>query len=211
MRIDHVILATLDAERELAALRALGFGSDSGGRFDDGIQNWAVPMVSGQYLEVVSADAGAKGAGPAWLRGHVEAGRHLAGWGVEVSSVDQVAQRLGLPAEPGPPLDGNKRAPWRNVDCPPDQSFLPFFITYDWTNSLGHDGSAAAWRRQWLEQAGHDVTPLEISRLDLIGDEGTLHSWLGGDLPVSVAPGAPARLAAVHIRTEAGEVVVGER
>ena len=202
------MLVTLDAEQELAAFRAMGFGSVTGGQFADGVRNWTIPMVSGQYVEVLTVDAGVEGTGAEWIHRCVDSGRRFAGWGVEVPSVDGVAQRLGLRAEPGAPLDGGKKAPWRNVDAPPDQSFLPFFITYDWTNSADEDGKIAAWQRGWLERAGHEVTPLEISRLDLVGDEDVLLSWLGGDLPVSVVAGAPARLEAIHIRTESGDVVI---
>lgn len=61
-----------------------------------------------------------------------------------------------------------------------------------------------------LERARHEVTPLEISQLDLVGDPSELTVWLGAELPVSVTSGRPARLTAVHLRTEKGEVVIHE-
>lgn len=122
----------------------------------------------------------------------------------------RLAERLGKPVEPGALLEGDREAPWRNINCPPDQSFLPFFITYAWTNDRDDDGRRAAWRRGWLEKARHDVNPFEIARLDLVGDDDELRGWLGDELPVRVTAGAPARLTAVHIRTDLGEIVIPE-
>lgn len=203
------MLVTLDANGELAKLRELGLGSETGGVFADGIRNWIVPIQSGQYLEVLAPDR-SDAPGTAWIRRHLDAGRRLAGWGVEVESVDEVAERLGVQVDPGAPLEGNREAPWRNIDAPPDQSFLPFFITYRWTNDRDEDGARAAWGRALLERARHEVTPLEISQLDLVGDPSELTVWLGAELPVSVTSGRPARLTAVHLRTEKGEVVIHE-
>lgn len=203
------MLVTLDADAELAELRALGLGAETDGVFADGVRNWIVPIQSGQYLEVLAPDR-SDAPGTEWIRRHLDAGRRLAGWGVEVESVDEVAERLGARVDPGAPLEGNLEAPWRCIDCPPDQSFLPFFITYRWTNDRDEDGARAAWRRGLMERARHEVTPLEISQLDLVGDGGELTAWLGADLPVSATSGRPARLTAVHIRTDRGDVVIRE-
>lgn len=208
MRIDHVMIVTLDPDREIRALRDIGFGTGSRGRFDDGVVNWVVPMPSGQYLEVVAIDEeNPGGAGAVWLREHVAAGRRFAGWGVEVPSVDNVATRLGRLVEKGARIDGED-GPWRHVDAPPQQSFLPFFITYRWTGDPEPD--QRAWRQPWVAAAKHDVMPLEIAGLDLVGDAGELRHWLGGELPLTVTPGAPARLSAIRVRTPDGEVVLRE-
>lgn len=203
-RIDHVLIATVDPTREIEQLRSLGLPVSEGIEFEDGVRNSIVYMKSGQYLEVLSADPDNEAG--AWIRDCVAAGSRFAAWAVEVPSVDDVAERLGLPVSEGLAIKGQEgAAPWRTVDSPRG-SFLPFFITYAWTN--GPVPEYEKGRAAFAERVAGDDVPIGISSMTLTGDHEELRSWVGAELPVTVQPGAARGLSSVTVSTKNGDVVL---
>ena len=208
LRIDHVMMASVEPERDLAELRSLGLTVGAESVFEDGVKNWVIPMGSGQYLELLTADPDNESG--EWIRACVEAGSRFAGWAVEVPSVDDVASRLGVPVSEGVAIkDQEGSTPWRTVDSP-GGSFLPFFITYSWTSHRGtpdYERGLAAW----LEQTAPGGVEAEgISSVKLRGDAARLTEWVGGDLPLEVQPGTPTGLIEVTVSTVRGEIVISD-
>lgn len=207
-RIDHVLIATVEPERELEEFRSLGLVVSPGMVFEDGVRNWVVPMKSGQYLELLTAAPDNESG--SWIRECVDRGCRFAGWAVEVPAVEDVADRLGLPVTEGIRIEGQDGpSPWRTVGEAEMRSFLPFFITYAWTSDRGTPAFEEN-KAKWLREAPGEVTADCISSMTLVGDASELRSWVGTDLPVTVQAGDSPRLSAVKIMTSNGEVVIGE-
>ena len=209
-RIDHVLIATVDVERDLEDFRSKGLVAFPGMVFEDGVRNWIVPMKSGQYLELLTAEPDNEAGG--WIRACVGGGSRFAGWAVEVPSVDEVADRLELTIEEGVRKEGQEAAsPWRTVGEPDQKtSFLPFFITYEWT-SRRETPEFKETHTAWLQRSGEEVTAEGISSIALVGDAEQLRSWVGADLGWTVQEGDRAGLVEVTVSTAGGEVVIGER
>ena len=205
-RIDHVMMVTVEPERDLEELRSAGLAVTPGVVFEDGVKNWVVHMKSGQYLEVLTADPDNESG--EWIRECVKRGSRFAGWAVEVPSVDDVAARLELPVREGVRIKGDEGSPrWRTVDTPKLMSSLPFFITYEWTARRGTPEFEER-STEWLRETAGEVIAEGISSMTVVGDPEQLRAWVGTDLPVKVQPGDRPGLIEVTVSTTAGDVVI---
>jgi glyoxalase-like protein len=179
VRIDHVILAASDLDSGAARLEAeLGLVAAGGGRHDGlGTQNRIVPLGGG-YLEILAiADADEAAASPLGraLSARIDAaGDGLMGWAVVVDDVAPVAARLGT--EVSTITRQGLSARLTGLAEAMAEPFLPFFISRD--HGIDDPGAAGdAGGIKWVE---------------LAGDGGRLHEWLGGfELPVRVVGGPP--------------------
>jgi len=204
VELDHVLIAVEDlASAGRAFEERFGLASVEGGRHPAwGTANRIVPLGS-NYLELVAVIDDAVAADSPfgrWIKeGATLDGRPI-GWAVRPDAIDEVAARLGLTV-----TDGSRRTPsgellrWRSagVEQAMAAPALPFFI--QWAPGTALPGTTAIT---------HAVAPVAISRLDLEGDRDRLGDWLGAhDLPINVGDGAP-RLAAVHLITTRGAVIL---
>jgi hypothetical protein len=175
VRIDHVLLAAADLDAAAARVTALGLEVVAGGRHEGiGTHNRIVPL-GGAYLELIAV-ADPDEAAASTIGRAVAAADGLMGWAVAVPDVAPQAARLGLQVT-GIARQG-LTARLAGVEEAMADPSLPFFI------ERGEPDPRTA------SDAGG------IARLELRGDPERLEAWLGGDqLPVDIAPGAPAVVA----------------
>lgn len=179
MRIDHVIYATDDLGAAADRLEAqLGIAAVAGGRHEGlGTHNRIVPLGGG-YLELLAVadpdEAQRSDLGRLVIERLSQDGEGLAGWAVAVDDVWPVASRLdtsvstiareGLTAR----LAGIAEAL--------QKPYLPFFVSRD----------------AGVPDPGAGRGAGGITWIELAGDAGRLHHWLGGArLPVRFADGPP--------------------
>src|SRR5690349_16040839 len=204
MELDHVLIAV--ANRELAAVtfeERYGLASVEGGRHPAwGTANRIVPLGS-NYLELVAAVDEAvaeESAFGRWVAAGASATGTPIGWAVRTDSIEDVAARLALTV-----TDGSRTTPtgdvlrWRSagVEQAMAAPALPFFI--EW---------APGTRLPGTSEVAHPARPVQISRLDLVGDRRRLDHWVGdADVPIVVREGVP-RVAAIRLTTTSGELVL---
>jgi hypothetical protein len=204
MELDHVLVAVhgLDAGAHVFEQR-FGLASVEGGRHPAwGTANRIVPLGA-NYIELVAVtdeSVAAESAFGRWIgEGASAAGRPI-GWAVRTESIEDVATRLMLTISDGSrvtPTGGQLR--WRSagVEQAMAAPALPFFIEWE-----------AGTRLPGKTDADHQAGSASISWLDLEGDRRGIDEWLGGGhLPIVVSEGRP-RLAAVHLTTASGDVVL---
>jgi hypothetical protein len=206
--LDHVLIAVVDlavAAREFES--RWGLASVDGGRHPDwGTANRIVPLGQ-NYLELIAVidpgTASTQSLGRWVATNATSSGRPL-GWAVRDDGLGATAARLGLTVS-----DGSRVTPsgtelrWRSagIDRALAEPSLPFFI--QWAADAALPGASPV---------SHPAGAAAISELRLAGDPERVSGWLGTDgleLPVVVRPGPPA-VAAVVLRTDAGEIVLGD-
>jgi glyoxalase-like protein len=208
MELDHVLIATTDlahAAREFES--RWGLASVEGGRHPAwGTANRIVPLDT-HYLEliaVVDPETAATQAHGRWVEAHATPSGRPFAWAVRTDRVEEVAARLDLAVSDGSrvtPLGAVLR--WRSagIDRAIAEPSLPFFI--QWAADAALPGTSPV---------SHPVGGAAVSELRLEGDPERVGGWLGTggrDLPVVVRQG-PGAVAAVVLRTDAGEIVLGE-
>jgi hypothetical protein len=170
IELDHVVLAG----------RYPDLPSVEGGRHDGwGTANRLVPLGDTylELVEVVDRDEADTSAFGRWV---AAAPAGPLGWAVRTSTLDRVAERLGLPVLEGSrPTASGALLRWRaaGFERAAAEPLLPFFL-------------------EWAEDApfpGRSSTPAgRIVGLELTGDAARLDAWLGAaDLPIAVRPGPP--------------------
>ena len=205
LRVDHIIYAVDDLKTAAAWFRdEFGFGSVAGGRHPGwGTANRIVPLGH-EYIELVAVidreQAATSDFGRAVLKA-VASGQRLAGWAVATDDLQGIASHLNLEVTRGSRTrpDGSTLC-WQLAGVA--QAFstgaLPFFIQWEAPPEL-HPGAAVA---------EHDVTPREITWIEIAAQENTLNAWLGDcDLPLRITEGPPT-LSAIAISTATGELVL---
>ena len=202
--VDHVLLATSDLE---VAGRVLsdrcGLLCIEGGRHPGwGTANWIVP-VGDAYLELVAVidkRAAERSAFGQWVASASPGVIQPLGWAVRPTSLDAVAERLGLDVE-----DGARTTPsgqvltWRlgGVGLAAAEPVLPFYI--EWGAGTPHPSRAVG---------AHSIDAVEITRLNLTGDAARVRDWLHDDVyPITVDPGPPA-LTKIVLATPGGEMTI---
>jgi hypothetical protein len=204
VEVDHVLMAVADlaaAGHEMEFRH--GLASIEGGRHPKwGTANRIVPLGD-SYLELVAVVDPAKAAVSVfgrWVASGVSTD-HPIGWAVRTSQLDEIARRLGLPVHTGSrTTPGGDELHWRSagIDEAAAAPCLPFFI--QWAPQTPLPGQSSV---------RHPAGNAKISKLVLDADPGRLTAWLGDhQLPIVVRDGKPA-VAAIHISTDAGEIVFG--
>lgn len=191
-----------EAARELETRH--GLASIEGGRHPAwGTANRIVPLGE-SYLELVAVVDSARAAESTfgrWVSSAASATARPLGWAVRTDHLDQIARRLDLTAHPGSrATPTGELLRWRSagIDQAAAEPSLPFFI--EWGQSTQHPGRAAT---------RHRVGAARIARLVLDGYVDRVATWLGPhQLPIVVRAGIPA-VTAIHIATDAGEIVLG--
>jgi len=205
VEFDHILIAVPDlasAGQELEARH--GLASVEGGRHPAwGTANRIVPLGD-SYLELIAVVDGAKAAESSvgrWVASGVASPIRPLGWAVRTHQLDEIARRLDVPINAGSRVtpDGEQLR-WRTagIDQATAEPALPFFI--EWAPGTTLPGSTAV---------RHPAGMARISRLVLHADPGRLDEWLGNHrLPIVARPGISA-LSAIHISSDAGEIVIG--
>ncbi len=205
LRLDHVVLAVPDLDAAgTRILNELGLGSLPGGRHPGwGTGNRIVPLGH-DYVELLAVvdplEAESSPIGR-WISNVSRSGDRFVAWCVSTDDIEGVAERLGLAITRGSrSLPDGRSLTWRSAafDLIADHPDLPFFISWDGPLEL-HPGRA---------RAEHRVEPNGIAWIEVAGDHGRLHGWLGGDdVPVRVVGGQPG-VRAIGIATAQGEIVL---
>jgi Glyoxalase-like domain len=206
LRVDHVIYAVddLEAAGERFA-EEFGLASVEGGRHPDwGTANRIVPLGSA-YVELVAVVDPQVAASSDFGRPVLDAvaiHEPLVGWVIATPDVRGIAHRLDLDVGRGSRMkpDGTTLS-WQLAGVAPalDAGALPFFI--EWGGPPTHHPGRA--------KAEHHVTPSGIAWVQVAYDEDSLRRWLGEDVDVRLLfVDGPARLSAVAVNTEAGEIVL---
>jgi len=202
IRLDHVIFATDDLDREAERWRA-DFGLDSieGGRHARwGTANRIVPLGE-DYIEIASVVEPDAARENPFGRGLLDRVGYWLGPVVATDELDRVAATLGL--EIG---DGSRRRPdgrelrWRSAgfDDPRRDWWMPFFMEWDVPPEL-HPGRTPAH---------HERAVRGIASAELVGDAARLEAWLGGaELPFVVVEG-PGELRSVTLATDDGDLTI---
>ena len=206
LRVDHVLYAVHDLEAAGERF-AEEFGLDSveGGSHPEwGTANRIVPLGSA-YVELIAVVDPQVAASSDFGRPVLDAvaiDQRLVGWVVATADLQRIAHRLDLDVARGSRTkpDGTTLR-WQLAGVAPalDAGALPIFI--EWGDPPTHHPGAT--------KAEHRVTPSGIAWVEVAYEEESLRTWLGGDVDVQVhfADG-PARLSAVAVSTEAGEIVL---
>jgi len=175
MRLDHISYVTSHNQLADTVQR---LGSRLGTTFVDGgvhprfgTRNFTMPLLNGQYLEVVCPlDHPATETSPfgkAVLNRASEGGGWL-GWVISIEEFDDIENRLGRKA-----VDGHRVRPdgtdlrWKQIgvlDTLEDPQ-LPFFVKWLTKDHPSQDGNAVA----------------KISRIEILGNEKTFDEWTGSN------------------------------
>ena len=178
MRLDHISYVT---SHDQLADTVQRLGSRLGSTFVDGgvhprfgTRNFTLPLLNGQYLEVVCPlDHPATETSPfgkAVSQRVVEGGGWLT-WVISTDDVSKVESRLGRAA-----IEGHRTKPngtdlkWKQIGVlgTLENRQLPFFIEWKENNHPSNDGQAVS----------------KISKIEINGDEDTIRKWLGTDIQV---------------------------
>jgi Glyoxalase-like domain len=195
VELDHVLLAVGDLHEAARVMRdRYGLESVAGGRHPGwGTANRIVP-AGDAYLELVAvvdhdtALANRFGRWVASASGRVQP----LGWAVRTRSIDDVAERLELAVS-----DGSRSTPdgrqlrWRvaGVEQATADPSLPFFI--EWDRDTPHPSQVGVT---------HPAGAVEISRLEVSGDETGLARWLGEHRAPVVVTRGPSAVTRVVLR-----------
>jgi len=178
MRLDHISYVT---SHDQLADTVQRLGSRLGSTFVDGgvhprfgTRNFTLPLLNGQYLEVVCPlDHPATDSSPfgrAVLKRANEGGGWLT-WVLSVEDVREVESRLGRSA-----VDGHRTKPdgtelrWKQIgvlDTLEDRQ-LPFFVEWAEKYHPSNDGQAKA----------------SISEIEIAGDQNKVSNWVGLESPL---------------------------
>ncbi len=178
MRLDHISYVT---SHDQLADTVQRLGSRLGSAFVDGgvhprfgTRNFTLPLLNGQYLEVVCPlDHPATETSPfgkAVSQRVAEGGGWLT-WVISTDDVSKVESRLGRAA-----IDGHRTKPngtdlkWKQIGVlgTLENRQLPFFIEWKENSHPSNDGQAVS----------------KISKIEINGDEDTIRKWLGTDIQV---------------------------
>ena len=178
MRLDHISYVT---SHDQLADTVQRLGSRLGSTFVDGgvhprfgTRNFTLPLLNGQYLEVVCPlDHPATETSPfgkAVSQRVAEGGGWLT-WVISTEDVSKVESRLGRAA-----IDGHRTKPngtdlkWKQIGVlgTLENRQLPFFIEWKENSHPSNDGQAVS----------------KISKIEINGDEDTIRKWLGTDIQV---------------------------
>jgi len=178
MRLDHISYVT---SHDQLADTVQRLGSRLGSTFVDGgvhprfgTRNFTLPLLNGQYLEVVCPlDHPATETSPfgkAVSQRVAEGGGWLT-WVISTDDVSKVESRLGRAA-----IDGHRTKPngtdlkWKQIGVlgTLENRQLPFFIEWKENSHPSNDGQAVS----------------KISKIEINGDEDTIRKWLGTDIQV---------------------------
>ena len=173
MRLDHISYVT---SHDQLADTVQRLGSRIGGTFIDGgihprfgTRNFILPLMNGQYLEVVcpldhpASDSSAFGASVS--RRAQEGGGWLS-WVVALEDIRPIEARLNRPA-----IDGHRLKPngqelnWKQIGvlATIEDRELPFFVEWVSSSHPSLDGDATA----------------SINKIELAGDKNKIQDWLG--------------------------------
>ncbi|HZU21057.1 MAG TPA: VOC family protein [Gaiellaceae bacterium] len=185
LELDHVLIAVGDLAAGAEELLAVhGLASVEGGRHPGwGTANRIVPLGD-TYLELIAVVDADEAAGSAFGR-WVAAARGPFAWAVRTDDLDAFAERHGLDVGGGSRTrpDGSTLR-WRlaGVERAAADPLLPFVI--EWAPGTEHPGRTAV---------DHPACRVGLAGVRLQGEAARLEEWLGPhELPVTVAPGAPA-------------------
>ena len=178
MRLDHISYVT---SHDQLADTVQRLGSRLGSTFVDGgvhprfgTRNFTLPLLNGQYLEVVCPlDHPATETSPfgkAVSQRVAEGGGWLT-WVMSVDDISKIETRLGRTA-----VEGHRTKPdgtelkWKQIGVLGTllDRQLPFFIEWLDGNHPSTDGKAVS----------------QISKIEINGDEDTIRKWLGTDIQV---------------------------
>lgn len=205
LQIDHVVYGVRDLEA--AALRFReehGLGSAPGGRHPGwGTANRIVPLGD-EYVElvaVVDAAEARESVFGRWVLDSTAAGDRPLALCLAASDIDAVAHRLGLIVTRGSrTLPDGRELAWRGagVEHLLGQPDLPFFfIAWDGPEGL-HPGRTAVRHRSRARG---------IAWIEVGGAPERVRAWVGDDVPVRVAEGAPG-IHAVALTTPEGSMIL---
>jgi Glyoxalase-like domain len=204
LELDHVLLVVADLEvaaREIEMRH--GLTSVEGGRHPGwGTANRIVPLGE-TYLELVTVIDEAEAAQSpfgSWVADADPALARPLGWAVRINALDDVARRLGLA------VSANSRSTrtgqllrWRvaGIEQAVAEPSLPIFV--EWGPGTPRPGQSPAT---------HPAGRMEITKLQLTGDEDRVTAWLGThQLPIEVRPGSPG-LASITLAGPTDEIVI---
>ncbi len=181
-----------------------GLASIEGGHHPAwGTANRIVPLGD-SYLELVAVVDTGKATETAfgrWVASGVSGSARPLGWAIRTSQLDETARRLNLAVHAGSrDTQGGERLRWRSagIDRAAAEPSFPFFI--EWEPQTQRPGQTVIH---------HPAGTARIARLVLSADSGRLADWLGThQLPIVVHEGMPA-VTAIHISSDAGEIVLG--
>ena len=181
MRLDHIVYASPDVEADAQRLAAsLGVEPTELSTFPPlGIATRHVPIGATPLEVACVTDAETAGRTP-WTRSlhrWCEAEPGLVSWALEVDEIEAVSERLDLPVRRS--LSG--RFSTVGLDQSFETRYLPFFIA-------------------WSSAKPRPLNDLTVHAIDLEGDPGRWHDWLGdgADLAVNILEGS-GRLQAVRV------------
>jgi hypothetical protein len=211
IHIDHIMLVTDNIEKTAQRMRErYGLACFQGGLHADGTRTWVIPLGSKyvQYIEILTIEdpilAGKDFFGR-WLLERVKEGEALVGWALQTDELDNICRRLNLKPWTGSVTrpDGSSSS-WTEAgfEQVATSGWLPFFISYN-------DLDARRKRAQAdLLRVHHSIEPIEISWIELGGNQEQLHDWLGNcTLPVRVTGDTPG-VYAIGIKTSQSEVIL---
>jgi hypothetical protein len=211
MHLDHLSFAAgpeglVGTSEKLSRLVGAEF-HDGGFHPRFGTRNRILPLVDGQYLEVVEVldhPAADKAPFGQAVRARSAMGGGWLGWVVAVDDLAPVEERIGRTAVEGSRyLPDGTRLQWQQLGVKGLQADpqLPFFVR--WLSDPTIHPSVG----------GKDV---QLLKLDIAGDRDRVNDWLGGeadkilhDVEISwIAPNGQPGLVAATFRTPFGEVRV---
>ena len=195
-RLDHVIIATPNAARSAARLKAEhGIDAVPGGAHPWGTANW-LARLGDAYLELLEVNDPLLAANDPMGAFVLQRAREhdvLMGWAIEVADIEKAAERLSLELEAGERTrpDGSTLA-WtmagRGVAC---SGALPFLIA--WSDPATRPSRS-------LPAGGPEISSVSVH----VGcTESELAAWSGGSLR-AVCSGDSRALDAVVVETPNG-------
>ncbi len=211
IRIDHIIFVTGNIERTAQRMRErYGLGCIQGSLHADGTRTWAIPFSSEslQYLEILTIEdptLASKDFFGRWLLERVKEEETIVGWTLQTDDIDSICTRLNLEPVAGSATypDGNSSS-WTDAgfEQVATSGWLPFFISY---NNLD---ARRKFFQAGLSHVHHSIEPIEISWIELGGNQEQLHKWLGDStLPVRVVDETPG-VHAFGIKTAQSEIII---
>ena len=203
LRVDHVVRAVLDLDREGERLLAsFGLASVAGGVHPGwGTANRIVPLGA-TYLELIAVADPEAAAASVFGRAVAERASGGGGWLALCLGDDDfeaTARRLSLEVRPGArTLPDGRTIRWRGagLEDPRRTPDLPFFI--EWESNDLHPGRTTV---------AHPRGVTSLTNIEVAGDKADFLAWTGSaDIAVSFAAREPVGILAVTLSADGDDL-----